>query len=309
MADQRVSGPEPDIIALRLRSPEPKGGLVVAETPPRINARARVETETALYARKANRIVIHHELGRVVAMIEVVSPGNKDTKHAVASFIAKAVDFIRNGIHFLMIDLFPSGPRDPQGIAQAIWDELVGESLGTRPADKLLTVAAYDAGDELTAYVDALAVGDLLPRCPFISCTGLVRECPARTDLHGLVGRDPQAHTRPRRTALERRCSSRECHEREGASAASLRSKVPPCLATRGNRADAVQGPGGPFRLPAKLHVSSTVPIKYRRWDLNPHPLASSGDTIPNSVAGAGVRASAVWDFLRVVAWVRAFAV
>ena len=39
MADQRVSGPEPDIIALRLRSPEPKGGLVVAETPPRINAR------------------------------------------------------------------------------------------------------------------------------------------------------------------------------------------------------------------------------------------------------------------------------
>ena len=36
----------------------------------------------------------------------------------------------------------PSGPRDPQGIAQAIWDEMVGESLGTRPADKLVTVAA-----------------------------------------------------------------------------------------------------------------------------------------------------------------------
>ena len=35
----------------------------------------------------------------------------------------------------------------------------------------------------------------------------------------------------------------------------------------------------------------------------------SSGDTIPNSVAGALVRALAVWDFLRVVAWVRAFAV
>ena len=35
MADQRVSGPEPDIIALRLRSPEPNGGLAVAETPPR----------------------------------------------------------------------------------------------------------------------------------------------------------------------------------------------------------------------------------------------------------------------------------
>ena len=105
-------------------------------------------------------------------MIEVVSPGNKDSKHAIASFIAKAVDFIRNGIHFLAIDLFPPGPRDPHGLAQAIWDELVGESLGTRPADKLLTVAAYDAGDELTAYVDGLAVGDPLPDAPLFLAPG-----------------------------------------------------------------------------------------------------------------------------------------
>src|SRR5262249_24509871 len=109
MADQRVSGPEPDVVALQLRSPEPKGGLIVAETPPRIQRAARIETETALYARKGNRIVIRHELGRVVAMIEVVSPGNKDSRHAVASFISKATDFIGNGIHFLMVDLFPSG--------------------------------------------------------------------------------------------------------------------------------------------------------------------------------------------------------
>jgi len=60
MADQRVSGPEPDVVALRLRGPEPKGGLVVAEIPPRIQRAARVESETALYARKANRIVIRH---------------------------------------------------------------------------------------------------------------------------------------------------------------------------------------------------------------------------------------------------------
>ena len=72
MADQRVSGPEPDVIALQLRGAEPKGGLVVAQTPPRILRAARIEAETAAYARKANRIAIHHELGRVVAMIEVL---------------------------------------------------------------------------------------------------------------------------------------------------------------------------------------------------------------------------------------------
>jgi hypothetical protein len=71
-----------------------------------------------------------------------------------------------------MIDLFPSGPRDPRGLPQAIWDGLVGESLGTRPADKLLTVAAFDAGEELTAYFDALAVGDLLPDAPLFLAPG-----------------------------------------------------------------------------------------------------------------------------------------
>ncbi len=45
-------------------------------------------------------------------------------------------------------------------------DELVGEPLGTRRTDKPLSVAAFDAGDELTAYVDALAAGDVLPDAP-----------------------------------------------------------------------------------------------------------------------------------------------
>jgi hypothetical protein len=172
MADQRVTGPEPDVVALRLRGPEPAGGLVVAETPPKIRQAAHVPTEAAIYARKANRIAIHHELGRVVAMIEIVSPGNKDSRHAIASFVAKAVEFIRNGISFLAIDLFPTGPRDENGVAQAIWDELVGEALAPRPAHKPLTVAAFDAGEPLVAYADNLSVGELLPDAPLFLAPG-----------------------------------------------------------------------------------------------------------------------------------------
>src|SRR5262249_941650 len=130
------------------------------------------ETEAALYSRKANRIAIRHGLGRVVAMIEVVSPGNKDSKHAIASFVAKAVDILRNGIHFLVVDPFPPGPRDPDGIAQAIWDQRVGERLADRSADEPLTVAAFDAGESLTAYFDPLAVGDPLPEAPLFLAPG-----------------------------------------------------------------------------------------------------------------------------------------
>src|SRR5690348_9232835 len=58
MADQRVSGPEPDVVALRLRGPEPSGGLAVAERPPRLGQSARAEVDAARYAMKANRIAI-----------------------------------------------------------------------------------------------------------------------------------------------------------------------------------------------------------------------------------------------------------
>jgi hypothetical protein len=168
MADQRISGPEPDIVALRLRGPEPgaEGGLAVAETPPRIRRAAQAETETARYALKANRIAIHQGLGRVVAMIEVVSPGNKDRRQAAAAFVTKAVDFLRHGIHFLMIDPFPTGPRDPEGLARPIWAEFADEPLPPRPEGKTLTVASFDAGEPLTAYVEALAVGDSWPEAP-----------------------------------------------------------------------------------------------------------------------------------------------
>lgn len=168
MADQRVAGPEPDIVALRLRGPEPgaRGGLAVAERPPRIRRAAQAEIDTARYALKANRIAIHQGLGRVVAMIEVVSPGNKDSRHAVAAFVTKAVDFLLHGIHFLMIDPFPPGPRDPDGLARAICDELMDEPLGPRPEGQPVTIAAFDAGVPLTAYVESVAVGDPLPEAP-----------------------------------------------------------------------------------------------------------------------------------------------
>jgi hypothetical protein len=71
MADQRVSGPEPDVVALRLRGSELKGGLAVTETPPRIKPAASAEADAARYAIKANRISIRQGLGRVVAMIEM----------------------------------------------------------------------------------------------------------------------------------------------------------------------------------------------------------------------------------------------
>ncbi len=168
MAEQVVGGPIPDVITLQRRErlgedPPLGGGTAVAEAPPRA---AYVTSATSdCYAHRANMIAIRHRLGRVVAVLEIVSPGNKSSHHALRTLVAKAEDLLRQGIHLLVVDLFPPSTRDPQGIHKAIWDAIQEEPF-TLPPDKPLTVAAYEAGELLTAYVEPIAVGDPLPSLP-----------------------------------------------------------------------------------------------------------------------------------------------
>lgn len=166
LAEQFVGGPVPDVITLQRGTPtasDASGGVAVAEAPPR--ARFVRSAERDVYAEKANRIVIKHRHGQVVAVIEIVSPGNKSGGHALRSFVEKTYELLRAGIHILVVDLFPPSPRDPQGIHKAIWDEIVDEPFEL-PSDKPLTVAAYFAGELKTAYVEPVAVGDPLPDLP-----------------------------------------------------------------------------------------------------------------------------------------------
>jgi hypothetical protein len=168
LTDQQTAGPIQDVLTLNRRPTgprkgEPVGGLAVATVPPR--ARFVVEGEGNAYARLANRIRIQHRHGQVVAVLEIVSPGNKSSPHAIQTFVRKAADVLWQGIHLLVVDLFPPSNREPQGIHKAIWDE-IAEQPFELPADKPLTVAAYRASPTITAYVDPVAVGDDLPALP-----------------------------------------------------------------------------------------------------------------------------------------------
>lgn len=172
MADQVLGGPIPDVIALHGRSPGSEsadaGGVAIAEKPPQ----AGFETSAVqdVYARRANRLAIHHPLGEVVAILEIVSPGNKSSRHALRSFVAKACELLERGIHLLIVDLFPPSPRDPEGIHKAIWDEIQEEAYSLPPG-KPLTVAAYLGGTVKRAYVECIAVGDVLPEMPIFLST------------------------------------------------------------------------------------------------------------------------------------------
>lgn len=136
----------------------------MAEAPPNARFVSQASDED-IYAAKADRIAVYNPLGDVVAVIELVSPGNKNSRHAIRSFVDKTLDFLRQGIHVSIIDLFPPSRRDPQGIHKVIWDEVKEEAFEL-PSDKPLTLVAYSAGVPKKAYVDPVAVGDTLPDIP-----------------------------------------------------------------------------------------------------------------------------------------------
>ncbi len=169
LVEQRMPGPIPDLLTLQLApgkeedESEAANGVAVAIAPPRTRLTKRTDTEP--YLTKTNRITVRHRHGKVVAVVEIVSPGNKASRAAFRNFVEKYAELAVQGIHLLVIDLFPPGPRDPQGIAKAIWDEFLVEEFEQFP-DKPLTLLSLDAGPERAIYVEPVAVGDVLPDMP-----------------------------------------------------------------------------------------------------------------------------------------------
>ena len=144
------------------------GGLAVASAPPRVAIHDTV-SEGMLLAAKRRRLTIRHTTGdRIVALVEIVSPGNKERRGMLEGFVDKAVGALDEGYHLLVIDLLPPGPFDPRGVHGAIWERLGGTYAP--PPEKPLTVAAYSVGGRAEAavscYVEPTAVGSTLIDMP-----------------------------------------------------------------------------------------------------------------------------------------------
>src|SRR5262245_49019628 len=172
LPEQQAAGFGPDVLALQSQTPSgndaaaASSGTAAAIFWTRPQTRFTAETDAEFYRRKKSSIVVRHVSGdRIVAMLEVVSPGNKASRHAVRAFVEKACELLEHRIHLLIVDLFPPGPRDPNGIHAAIWQEVQDEPF-VLPKDKPLTLVAYECDLTTRVYLNAVAVGDPLPDMP-----------------------------------------------------------------------------------------------------------------------------------------------
>jgi hypothetical protein len=171
LGEQLAGGLGPDVLTLQAppaagngAPADVQGTSAVAVAPPKVRLTVRAEAEQ--YTRRQRTLVVRHVSNhRIVALIEIPSPGNKASRHEIRSLLDKALAALARGIHLLLVDLQPPGPRDPQGIHGALWEQLTGAGY-EQPLDKPLTLAAYDAGVPKVAYVEPVAVGDVLPAMP-----------------------------------------------------------------------------------------------------------------------------------------------
>jgi hypothetical protein len=174
LAEQFAAGFGPDVLTLQgigngeaddSAGPVPvsdTGGVLLAA--PKLQPTA--ETDMAFYRRKQSSIAVRHVSGdRIVAMVEVVSPGNKASRNPLRAFVQKAAELLDKQVHLLILDLLPPGKRDPQGIHGEIWEEVAGQEY-TAPPGRPLTLAAYESGLSVRAYMVPAAVGEELSEMP-----------------------------------------------------------------------------------------------------------------------------------------------
>jgi hypothetical protein len=120
MAEQQAAGFGPDVLTPHDRADGGTGSgtATLARTKPKSTHYAQTPAE--FHRRKKSSIAVRHVSGdRIVAMIEIVSPGNKNNANAFSAFVQKACELLEHRIHLLLIDPFPPGRRDPNGIHAA----------------------------------------------------------------------------------------------------------------------------------------------------------------------------------------------
>jgi Protein of unknown function (DUF4058) len=170
LAEQHAGRAITDVLTLHaspvpfepLTLPPATGGTAVAEAPPR--ARRKLSVEPAALARRRSVAVRHVSGHRLVGLIEIVSPANKDRASHVEEFVAKAVSALEVGVHLLLVDLFSPGRYDPAGLHGAVLQRLdQSHEPYNVPAGEPATLASYAAGPVVDIYVEHVAVGAVLP--------------------------------------------------------------------------------------------------------------------------------------------------
>src|SRR6185312_8465090 len=113
LPEQRTGHSIADVLTLHASAPHPEppplppatGGTLLTEAPPRVRRKRTIEQE--LRTRQRTLSIRHISGHRLIALLEILSPANKDRTQSVEEFADKVEAALGRGVHVLFIDLFP----------------------------------------------------------------------------------------------------------------------------------------------------------------------------------------------------------
>ena len=179
LGEQRAGLYGPDVVAMQTNTDdyriEPDSQQQISEpgvqtlsaAPPRVSITQTVDDENRYAFTRQRHVAIRHASDdRLVALIEIVSPGNKRSERSIDDFVDKVLAAIDEGIHVLALDPLPPGLHDLQGIHGEIWNQAGFGARFEFPDERRLTLVSYASGETATAYVEPFAVGSVLIDMP-----------------------------------------------------------------------------------------------------------------------------------------------
>ncbi|MBX3397581.1 MAG: DUF4058 family protein [Gemmataceae bacterium] len=169
-AEQHAADRIADVLALKIGDIADRGSprsdvvkTAVVELPRTAEYRTGRRRREKLRPR---HVAIRHVSGhRVVALVEIVSPGNKDRRRHVDAFIDKAEFAITGGVHVVVVDLFPASNFAPNGLPSAIWRRFERRSF-VPPPERPVSFGSFVGRDPPAAFFDYRAFGENLPPIP-----------------------------------------------------------------------------------------------------------------------------------------------
>jgi hypothetical protein len=102
---------------------------------------------------------------RIVAMIEILRPGDKSALHSFRAFLNNALTALYGAVHLMLVDVHPPGPCDPNGIHGSLVSAIRTEDY-VLSREHPLTAAAYRGGAVVEAFVMHFGVGERIPQMP-----------------------------------------------------------------------------------------------------------------------------------------------
>ena len=147
----------------------------------------------------ARDLTIRTASGKVVSVIELTSPGNKDARKKADAYAINAVSYLQRGINYFVIDALPPTPF-VDTFHNLIAALLEGDRLPL-PEEKPFYIISYNvrivAGDvQMDVYPYWLGLGETLPQVPLFLVDDLHIEVDLESTFMEAVDRLPSRHHR-----------------------------------------------------------------------------------------------------------------